>query len=517
MSQPPPSPHSSSGTAGLIAIATGLTRIAGLLREQINAAVFGAGIVYGAFQYAGLIPSLFLVVLGGLNGPLHSAMVTALAGRSQEQQRTIINTLTLTIGGLLAGISLYLYLMAPQCVALLAPGLGDASEMRSLAIRQLRIMAPVVWLGGMSGISIGMLASQKRYSIPTLSPLLLSLTMSAGVLLWAKFGNPSTLAAGQVLAVSFVCGAGLQWLWLWWAQRPIYWPSAHIAWPWRHPVVKSALWVVGAALLFASMTYANWYIDLAFASLLPSPDIAASALTFANLLAQAPTGLIANVLLIPLLPKIAQSAAVDAQPELKRSLNTGLKFVVRWGLPVSMLMAALATTIVGIVYQRGAFGDAETALVAKALSVYAIGLCFALARELLIRVLYVLKAHSLLLMVSCGGFGANILFNALLCEPLGITGLVLGTSIVNLLLVVWILVWLHKRLGAIIHRQNLLFVLKLLFGHVIIGVLLWVIQVFWLETGSMLRMLLVLFTLAALGYAASMLIWGFCRKNKIRV
>lgn len=507
MSQPPSSPRLPSDQAGLIAIATGLTRIAGLLREQINAAVFGAGIVYGAFQYAGLIPSLFLVILGGLNGPLHSAMVTALANRSPEQQRTIVNTLTLTIGGLLAGVSLGLYLLAPQCIDLLAPGLGDPSAMRSLAIRQLRILAPVVWFGGMSGISIGMLASQKRYFIPTLSPLLLSLTVSAGVLLWARFGDQSLLAAGQSLAIAFVCGAGLQWLWLWWAQRPIYWPSAHIAWPWRHPDIQRALWVIGAALLFASMTYANWYIDLAFASLLPSPDIAASALTFANLLAQAPIGLMANVLLMPLLPQMAQSVAVDGKSELKRSLMTGLKFILRWGLPISMLMAALATPIVGIVYQRGAFGAAETALVAKVLAVYAIGLCFLLARDLLIRALYVLNAHSLLLLVSCVGLGANLLFNLLLYQPLGITGLVLGTNIVNLLVVVWLLLWLNKRLGITIRYCHILFLSKLLLGHVSMGALLWGIQAYWLQRNSLLSSLPILFILAVLGYSASALIW----------
>ncbi len=505
MTQPSLPPRFLRGAASIIAIATGLTRIAGLVREQINAAVFGAGTVYGAFQYAGLIPSLFLVILGGLNGPLHSAMVTVLAGRSGEQQRTVINTLTFIVGSSLAGISLGLYLLAPQCIDLLAPGLSNSSEMRSLAIMQLRIMAPVVWFGGMAGMSIGILTSEQRYGVPTISPLWSSLSVSVGVLSWQLLGGKSTLGAAQVLAIAFLAGAVLQWLTLWLAQRPRYVPSLAVSWQWHHPDTKIALGVIGSSLLFTSMVQANWYIDLAFTSVLPNPGAAVSALTFANLLAQAPLGILANMLLIPLLPCIAQSAATNTQLDLVQSVITGFRAILRWGMPISMLMAALATSIVALVYQRGAFDTPDTDLVAGVLVMYVIGMCFALARDLLIRVLYVLNAYRLLLTVSLWGLGLNLVLNVVLSKPLGVAGLVLGTGIVNLLLTAWMLIQLHQRLGRLLYPHQIVSFLKLLLGHVTIGVLIWAAQTYCLRPDSLFQLLSTLSFLTVIGCALSTL------------
>lgn len=465
-------------------MASVFTRAAGLVREQVSAAVFGVGSVYGAFQYAGLIPSLFLVILGGLNGPLHSAMVTVLAGRSPEHTRPIVDTLSVVMGVILAGTSAILFLFAPQWIDLIAPGLAVNSEVRSLAILQLRIMAPLVWFGGMKGLSIGILNSRGNFWLPTASPLLSSLTVIVGLMVWMRHHEPeaTSISFAQtgaiVLAGTFLLGGALQWLVQWLAQRPFRLLPSKIQWAWQHPDTRAAFRIIGAALLVTGMVQANWYIDLAFTSWLPNPGIAVSALTFANLLAQAPLGIITNMLLVPMLPLLAKSSSIHSfstnpLSELQEALEKSFRLFVRLTLPISMLMAALATPAVAVVYQRGAFDRTDTSLVGTVLFVYGIGISFTLSRDFLIRVFHVLDANRLLLWLSFGGLGLNVVFNLLLYQPLGVAGLALGSGLVNVILTIWMMIWLNRRLYELMPHRELTTFLKLLAGHAIAGVLTW--------------------------------------------
>ena len=51
----------------------------GTVRQQVIAAAFGVGAAYDAYNYAYVLPGFLLILLGGINGPFHSAMVSVLA------------------------------------------------------------------------------------------------------------------------------------------------------------------------------------------------------------------------------------------------------------------------------------------------------------------------------------------------------------------------------------------------------------------------------------------------------
>ena len=69
----------------IVAVATALSKLAGLVRQQAIAAAFGVGAAYDAYNYAYVLPGFLLILLGGINGPFHSAMVSALARRPREE------------------------------------------------------------------------------------------------------------------------------------------------------------------------------------------------------------------------------------------------------------------------------------------------------------------------------------------------------------------------------------------------------------------------------------------------
>ena len=71
--------RSLAGIAGIVALATLISKIFGLIREQVVAAAFGVGPVVNAYAFAYVIPGFLLILLGGINGPFHSALVSVLA------------------------------------------------------------------------------------------------------------------------------------------------------------------------------------------------------------------------------------------------------------------------------------------------------------------------------------------------------------------------------------------------------------------------------------------------------
>ena len=68
----------------VVAVATALSKVVGLLRQQVIAAAFGVGAAYDAYNYAYVLPGFLLILLGGINGPFHSAMVSVLSRRDRS-------------------------------------------------------------------------------------------------------------------------------------------------------------------------------------------------------------------------------------------------------------------------------------------------------------------------------------------------------------------------------------------------------------------------------------------------
>ena len=175
--------RSLAGIAGIVAVATLISKVFGLVREQLIAAAFGVGTVVNAYAYAYVIPGFLLILLGGINGPFHSALVSALSKRDKSEAAPIVETVTTLVTTFLLIVTVILILFASNFIDLLAPGLE--ASVRDVAILQLQIMAPVAMLAGLIGIGFGTLNASDSYLLPSISPLFSSITIviAMGVLL----------------------------------------------------------------------------------------------------------------------------------------------------------------------------------------------------------------------------------------------------------------------------------------------------------------------------------------------
>ncbi|MEB3169650.1 MAG: murein biosynthesis integral membrane protein MurJ [Synechococcaceae cyanobacterium] len=469
---PPPAPAGGGGGRSLrrialiVAVATGLSKVVGLLRQQVIAAAFGVGAAYDAYNYAYVLPGFLLILLGGINGPFHSAMVSVLARRPREEGAHVLAAINTLVGAGLIAVTLGLVVLADPLIQLVGPALKP--EIHDIAVLQLRWMAPMALFAGLIGLGFGALNAADVYWLPAISPLLSSLAVIVGIgLLWWQLGAaillPTTaVLGGVVLAGTTTLGAVLQWL----IQLPALAKQGlhrfQLVWDWRDPGVREVLAVMGPATLSSGMLQINVFVDLFFASGIVG---AAAGLGYANLLVQTPLGLLSNALLVPLLPVYARLTAPQDRPELVGSIRQGLMLSCASMLPLGAVMIGLAVPIVELIYQRGAFNAEAARLVGGLLMAYGLGMPAYLARDVLVRVFYALGDAVTPFRWSMAGIGLNALFDWLLvgCPTpwglqlpalnFGAPGLVLATVTVNVITCLALLLALQGRLQALPLRR----------------------------------------------------------------
>lgn len=476
MTQEQKASRSLAGIAGIIAVATLISKFFGLVREQAIAAAFGAGAIVDAYNFAYMIPSFLLILLGGVNGPFHSAIVSVLAKRKHEEAAPLVETITTLVGGLLLLTTIFLVIFAPNLIDLVAPGLNtvpNGALIKANAIVQLRIMAPIAVLAGLIGIGFGTLNTANQYWLLSLSPLFSSVILILGLgILALQLGNKISspqyaILGGMVLAGGTLAGAFLQWLIQQIAQARAGLGTLRLRFNFKQPGVKDVLKIMAPATFSSGMLQINLYTDMYFASFIPS---APSGLRYSNILVQTPLGIISNIILLPLLPVFARLAEPDNWDELKLRIRQGLILTALTMLPMGALMVVLSVPIVRVVYERGAFNQADSTLVSSILVASGMGMFVYLGRDVLVRVFYALGDGATPFRIST----INILFNALLdwifFKPFGAPGLVLATVGVNCISVLMLLWLLDRRLNGLPWREWSLPILGLTAGSVLAGV-----------------------------------------------
>ena len=444
--------RSLANIAGIVAAATLISKLFGLVREQVIAAAFGVGPVVNAYAYAYVIPGFLLILLGGINGPFHSALVSVLAKRNQKEAAPLIETVTTLVTFFLLLVTILLIIYASKCIDLLAPGLD--SEVRAIAIRQLQIMAPLAMFAGLIGIGFGTLNASDQYWLPSISPLFSSLTIvvAVGLLLWQlgeQINEPQYWQlGGMVLAGATLAGGVWQWLAQQMAQMKSGISKLKLRFNWRISGVQDVIKVMIPATMSSGMLHINVYTDLYFASYIEN---AAAAMRYANFIVLTPVGILSNVILVPFLPVFARLASPENWPELKVRIRQGLMLTALSMLPLTAIFMALSQPIVRIIYERGVFKTDASAIVAPVLMAYGMGMFFYLARDVLVRVFYALGDGETPFKISVFNIFLNVFLDYYFVRILdwktpGLIFATIGVNIFSMIIMLWIL---NKRLQGL--------------------------------------------------------------------
>nr|WP_155083899.1 murein biosynthesis integral membrane protein MurJ [Cyanobacterium aponinum] len=494
-----------AGIAGIVAVATLISKIFGLVREQIVAAAFGIGPVVNAYAYAYVIPGFLLILLGGINGPFHSALVSVLAKKDQKSAAPLIETVTTLVSGILLLVTVILIIYADKFIDLLAPGLE--SNVREMAILQLQIMAPLAIFAGLIGIGFGSLNASDQYWLPSISPLFSSLTIVVGVggLFWflgEKINAPEYLQWGSMMLAGTTLAGGI---WQWLAQQTAQIKSGistlKLRFNFRQEGVNEVVKVMAPATLSSGMLHINVYTDLYFASYIEN---AAAAMRYANFIVLTPLGIISNMILVPFLPIFSRLASPENWDELKLRIRQGLILTALTMLPLTAIFVALSQPIVALIYERGVFKSSASAIVAPVLFAYGIGMFFYLARDVLVRVFYALGDGQTPFKISIINIFINVILDYFLVKSFATQGLVFATIGVNIFSMIIMLFILNKRLNGLPLKEWTVIFLGLIVATIISGFSCWgfygLISSFWVKESLLLQGVNLLFScLIALG------------------
>jgi len=160
----------------VVTLGTLVSKIGGLVRQLVIAGTFGVGAAYDAYNYAYVLPGFFLILLGGINGPLHNAIVSVLSRKTKQESAYILSAINTLVSAFLIVITALLLIAADPLISIVGPGLNP--DVHKIAVIQLQVMAPIALLAGLIGVGFGSLNANNEFLIPAISPLL-----SSGVLI----------------------------------------------------------------------------------------------------------------------------------------------------------------------------------------------------------------------------------------------------------------------------------------------------------------------------------------------
>ncbi|MBK8049598.1 MAG: murein biosynthesis integral membrane protein MurJ [Anaerolineales bacterium] len=357
-------------SAGILAIGSFASRVLGLAREIIIAALFGASGQVSAFRVAAQVPVLIYDFLVG--GMLSAALVPVLSDYARRSRTEFAQVVGALIGAFVVILSLLVILLeatAPALSWLLAAGFRDSDPaLLTLTTQLIRVLAPVVWLLGMAGVVTAVLYALQRFTFPAMATAVFNL----GVVVMAPVLAPRI--GIYSVAVGLLFGATAQ-LALMAADMMRAGVRFGIRLDWRHPALRRILWLYLpiAAGLVVSLFQVG--LDRRLASGTGASSIAWMA--NATTLQQMPLGLISVAISLAALPRLSQFYAEHDEDAYRTTLARGLRLLWLLIVPAAVILWLLGPAVVRLLFQRGAFTAADTTQVVAALNIYLIGMIFA--------------------------------------------------------------------------------------------------------------------------------------------
>jgi putative peptidoglycan lipid II flippase len=217
---------------------------------------------------------------------------------------------------------------------------------------------------------------------------------------------------------------------------------------WRDPAVARFFKLMLPVTLGLGLINVNALIDGVIAAYLVDADLAPAAIDAAFRIYMLPQGVFSVAVATVLFPTLARFASRGDVPGFRGTVSTGLGQIAFLLVPASVVSAVLAEPIVRLIYQRGAFTNDQTPVVAGALAAFALGLTFNGMMLMLTRAFFSLQSNWIPTLVALGNLALNAVLDVAFA-PLGVWGIPLATSVVNVAGTAVLVVLLRRRLEGL--------------------------------------------------------------------
>ncbi len=470
--------------AGTVSIAVFASRILGLVREQVFAALFGAGYAFDAFVVAYRIPNLLRDLFA--EGALSSAFVTVFTEyrhlRGEERTWRLANNVIICLSLLVGAIVLAGFFWAPDIVSLMARDFINVPGKIGLTALMTRIMFPFLLLISLAAVAMGILNTEGKFFIPSLASSFFNLgaiVFGVGLTLAAPFFGIQPIVG---MAWGVLIGGLLQLL----SQIPLV-LRCGFRFIWALDLKDEGLRRIFKLMLPAvvglSATQVNIFINTFYAASCPQGSL--SWLNYAFRLFHLPMGLFGVALSIATLPVVSRHAAIKDFAALKDAFQSSLSLALLVTIPAACGLVFLSQPIIALIYQHGHFSALDTGKTAMALRWYALGLFAFAAVKIMVPVFYALNDTRIPVIGSFVTVAANLLFINLTLAPMQHRAIALSTSLSMFVNFLFLGAMLYRKLGGFELRPLVSNLLKVAAASLVMGLAVaWIYQTLHLRLGG---------------------------------
>jgi len=462
-----------AGGAIIIASASVLSKILGLVRDRLLASSFGASDILDTYFAAFRLPDLIfnILVLGALSSAFIPVFIeywkkgkNALA---RKEAWHITNSILNIIVVFLFVLGLIFFIFAPQLVSLITPGFDVAKQ--AMTTRLTRIMLASILLFGISNVFSSILNSFRRFLAYAFAPIMYNVGIIFGII----FLYPSMGIEG--LAWGVVLGAFLHMI----VQMPAVFKTGY-RYKWRfnyhHPGVKK----IARLILPRTFGLAIFQINRLVITIVASTLMAGSIAVFnlANNLQSFPINVFGVSLAIAAFPLMSSAFAEKDTGKFVLHFSVTFRRILFLIIPASVLILLLRAQLVRVILGSGAFDWQDTYLTAQALGYFSLSLFAQSLVPVLARSFYAHHDTKTPVKVSVFSLIINIIGSVILGRLMGVTGLALSFSIANIINMILLLGILRNKIGYLDDKKIINSTLKIAMASVVMGGVVWLVKRF---------------------------------------
>jgi putative peptidoglycan lipid II flippase len=492
---------------GFMSVMILLSKVLGQAREIFIAFIYGNGMEATAFYAASTLPlNLFDIVFASAVSssfiPIYNTYIEK-DGEIEADRFASAFINVMFLGSTV--LTVLLMIFSSELISVVAGGLKEG--IRQLAIYLTIVMLPVMIFASLAFSFVGILQSKGEFNIPAMMSLISNLV----IMIYLFFFNKYFGITG--LAVSMLIGWALQFL----IQIPA---SIKKGFKYslilRHNGLKKVLMLSIPVLVGTWIQPITAIINTAFASGLQNEQ-AIPAINYANRLYLITPSVFTVSITNYIFPKLSRQAVKNEGDLYAQTLNTSMKIIFLFLVPVASIMIALSNPIIEVVYKRGAFSDSALYDTAGVFFYYSLGIVFLGLLDLLNKAYYARKSTLVPSIMSGVGIALNIGLSFLLKDYMGVFGLALSSSLTALFMASGLFIILNREIKFISKKDMLEMFFVAIFG-VITFVCTYYLYIFIPMKGSLI---LNLFSLALAGVVGGLvyfsLVYIFIKEVKIMI
>ncbi len=347
---------------------TGVSRVFGFVRDILTASILGAGPIADAFFVALKLPNFFRRVTaeGAFSVSFVPVYSDMLESEGRDKADMFASNAFMMMLAILSGFCLLAIVVMPLVIMAVAPGFNGDPVRFDLAVELSRVTFPYLLAMSLVALLGGVLNAHNRFAPFAFAPVLFNVALIAALLLADYFET-----AGHALAYGILMAGVLQFAWLLVAALRSGF-RLRLRLPCLTPRLRRVFALMGPGVIGAGVMHINLFADLILASFLDTGSI--SYLYYADRLNQLPLGIVGVAVGTALLPMLSRAVSAEQGAEARGLFNRALEYGLLLTVPAALALAVFAPLIIDVLFERGAFSAADTAVTARVLIYYVIGL-----------------------------------------------------------------------------------------------------------------------------------------------